>query len=94
MDANLNGALAMVSSSGSPKSCVGSRHSGALFLRTFFLGMQKEGTRHKDETNNKKVLDSRMRGNDHYSDLRHSHAWESSNLTRFRIIPTGLPTRM
>ncbi|RKZ65004.1 MAG: hypothetical protein DRQ48_12050 [Gammaproteobacteria bacterium] len=64
MDANLNGALAMVSSSGSPKSCVGSRHSGALFLRTFFLGMQKEGTRHKDETNNKKALDSRMRGND------------------------------
>ncbi len=41
----MNGALAMVNNVGSPKVFLGPRHQGAFFLRTFFLGMQKEGTR-------------------------------------------------
>jgi hypothetical protein len=49
MDANLNGALAMGSSSGSPKSCVGPRHPGGLSFRTFSLAVQRKGTRHEGE---------------------------------------------
>jgi len=54
MDANLNDALAMVSSSGSPSLYLGPGHSGTVFLGYFLWGEQQEVTRHRGEINIKK----------------------------------------
>ncbi|MFB3116717.1 MAG: hypothetical protein ACE1ZH_04510 [Gammaproteobacteria bacterium] len=42
-----------------PSIYLGIRYRDALFLRAFFLGMQKEGTRHKGETNIEKLLNAK-----------------------------------
>jgi len=52
MDANLNGALAMVSSSGSLRP----RHQGTIFLGYFLWGEQQEVTRHEGEINTQKSM--------------------------------------
>jgi len=41
---------------GDPSLYLGPGHSGALFLRPFFLGMQKEGARHQGETKTRKEI--------------------------------------